>query len=700
MNIARFNGSLHAARIAAQRYEAELERVYADYIRRAGAQAARSFTAVVAAVKPPTEGAPDWQLPPEGVVSETPPEPPKSLLALHAEILTGVAAQPLARLGVSWTVAHPLSQALLDASAQRTGQRLGEAVQPIIRETVLDGYQRGLSVIDTAALITEKIADATAWQARMLARTDLNSLANGGSVMAAQMVGVQHKQWLTAEDDRVRETHAEADGQVVPIDAAFQVGGELLDYPGDPTGSDAETANCRCTVIYLDPDEALEEGSTASSAPPAMAVRSPVMARWVSDLAFEGAATEDGRYILPDALTWRDLPLTLMGLLETGPGGHQGAFVAGRIDQITRSETNMDGDPLPDGQTAMRAEGVFDVDGEFGAEVARLVEDETVRGVSIDMAVEESVLRDPETGDLIEIEDATEDDWERVFMGELQQAVRAGSIMAATVCPTPAFADARIAVTASGRVLRLTGTFRVERDGVLTASAAGLAPAKPPAAWFETPEPNEPTPLTVTADGQVFGHIAAWGVCHTGRAHSECFTPPTSPSGYRYFNLGAVECDDGSRVACGQITLDTDHAPLNVNGDRTRYHYEHTGTAAADVRAKDGRHGIWVAGAVRPKITDAQARALMAAKPSGDWRSMTPGGPLELIGVLAVNVPGFPVPRTEARLVASAAHPDGVIEALIAVAPFEDAALERRMKVLAARAEGGIGALAELAGVA
>src|SRR5205085_943051 len=36
---------------------------------------------------------------------------------------------------------------------------------------------------------------------------------------------------------------------------------------------------------------------------------------------------------------------------------------------------------------------------------------------------------------------------------------------------------------------------------------------------------------------------------------------------------------------------------------------------------------------------------LRASAPSGDWRRI--GGNLELVGLLAVNVPGFPVPRPQ-----------------------------------------------------
>ena len=51
-------------------------------------------------------------------------------------------------------------------------------------------------------------------------------------------------------------------------------------------------------------------------------------------------------------------------------------------------------------------------------------------------------------------------------------------------------------------------------------------------------------------------------------------------------------------------------------------------------------------------LTDEEIRDLKSAPMSGDWRRI--GGNLELMAVLAVNLPGFPVLRTKA-LVASGA---------------------------------------------
>ena len=61
----------------------------------------------------------------------------------------------------------------------------------------------------------------------------------------------------------------------------------------------------------------------------------------------------------------------------------------------------------------------------------------------------------------------------------------------------------------------------------------------PPAAWFDTPEPDYPVPLTITDEGHVFGHLAEWQTCHIG--FDACVTAPPSNAGYSFFHTGVFD---------------------------------------------------------------------------------------------------------------------------------------------------------------
>lgn len=175
----------------------------------------------------------------------------------------------------------------------------------------------------------------------------------------------------------------------------------------------------------------------------------------------------------------------------------------------------------------------------------------------------------------------------------------------------------------------------------LYALRASAGPAVPKAEWFEDPKLDGPTPLTIESDGRVYGHLAVWDTCHIGQA-SQCVQPPRTVTNYAYFHTGGVETDRGV-IAVGHLTVDTGHAGPSLDARKTLAHYDNTGTTTADVRVGEDQYGIWFAGAVRPDATPKQVRTLRGAALSGDWRNVR--GNLELVAALAVNVPGFPIPR-------------------------------------------------------
>lgn len=168
-----------------------------------------------------------------------------------------------------------------------------------------------------------------------------------------------------------------------------------------------------------------------------------------------------------------------------------------------------------------------------------------------------------------------------------------------------------------------------------------------PADWFVDPELTKPTPVTVTPEGRVYGHIAQWGVCHIGLGLSiglgdTCTEAPHSPTNYAHYRTGVVDTDMGE-IPVGNLTMGIGHAPDKASARATIAHYDNVNAVVADVVTGEDEHGIWFSGAMRADLSDDQIRAFKGATLSGDWRTI--GGELELVAALAVNVPGFGIPR-------------------------------------------------------
>lgn len=180
----------------------------------------------------------------------------------------------------------------------------------------------------------------------------------------------------------------------------------------------------------------------------------------------------------------------------------------------------------------------------------------------------------------------------------------------------------------------------------LVASAA--TPALPPVAFFEPYEGDQP--LTVTAEGRVFGLIAPWGQCHIGLPG--CVTAPASQSQYSYFTTGWQETADAGGLPVGTLVAGPRHADPQMAFQAATQHYDDPGAAVARVVAGENKHGIWVSGWMIPTAAPEAVEVFKSSPVSGDWRRI--GGSLELIAVCSVNAPGFPVAR--ARVAFSGGH--------------------------------------------
>jgi hypothetical protein len=347
---------------------------------------------------------------------------------------------------------------------------------------------------------------------------------------------------------------------------------------------------------------------------------------WESDaVAFIGIPTSDKRVL--DDMSFREFPLDLLAQTATAYG-HDGAFLVGRIDSASVE------------QNRVPARGIIDPAIPGAADVLRALENDMLTRVSIDYTAAKVV---PE---ILEV-DA---EGFPVDYLEHHQGVQMGG---ATLVSLSAFEDARIRLSSAYSIMA-SATSEAETE------SGSRYPVRPPVEWFADPCLPVPTRIMATSDGRVFGHLALWDSCHTGYP-DHCVTPPRGTT-YEAFTLGTLRCATGCRIPIGKITLGGGHADKRLGIQAAREHYDEKGTAVADVAAGEDEFGIWLAGALRPGVTDEQVRELEASPLSGDWRSERRGGRLELIAACAVNVPGFQIrPYYEVEVAA-----DGSIHALVA----------------------------------
>lgn len=184
---------------------------------------------------------------------------------LAADLFEETTSAGLARLSLSFGVSFDLADRwvadFIEARANMLAGQVTDTTYEAIQAQLVEGVGLGESIDELAVRIRSVFTEATTNRATVLARTEVISAYNGSAVLGASQLPadvVAAQEWIATRDGRTRSAHASADGQVVRIGEAFEVGGDVLAYPGDPAGRAKNTVQCRCTVAFLTPEEATE----------------------------------------------------------------------------------------------------------------------------------------------------------------------------------------------------------------------------------------------------------------------------------------------------------------------------------------------------------------------------------------------------------------------------------------------------------
>ena len=150
---------------------------------------------------------------------------------------------------------------------------------------------------------------------------------------------------------------------------------------------------------------------------------------------------------------------------------------------------------------------------------------------------------------------------------------------------------------------------------------------------FHMPEPDEPTPHTVTADRRVYGHVADWNIPHGGNGR---YCP--RPGSYNKFHAGSTLTDRGL-VRTGVIFFLGGHPDNPIGNGDAHKAYGGIENAWARVTVSNGRFGPWYCGDVLPGMSDEAVELARATPISGHW-----SGDDDLKAIVSCNVRGFDVP--------------------------------------------------------
>lgn len=182
--------------------------------------------------------------------------------AVHATLLNAANSAGIFAMGevfqaigqvdvdVQFDLADPNVQRAIEEKEFVFAQNWNETTLGRLRDTLSEGVAEG----ENKAELVERVNQAFEHRknnAEVVAQTEVGEMCNAGAHEGRVQSGVvSGEEWHTGGPNP-RAHHAEANGQVKPLDGVFFVGGETLRWPGDPLGREDNICNCHCDTYAV-----------------------------------------------------------------------------------------------------------------------------------------------------------------------------------------------------------------------------------------------------------------------------------------------------------------------------------------------------------------------------------------------------------------------------------------------------------------
>jgi HK97 family phage portal protein len=137
----------------------------------------------------------------------------------------------------------------LENRAEFFSQSFNETTFNELKNELQQSVDAGESRKQLVRRMSDKYDQISKGRANTITRTETLYAVESGKNEGYKQAGIPIKIWVTTFQNS-RPHHIEADGQEVPVDQAFDVGGESLKFPGDTSlgASAGNTVNCQCSI--------------------------------------------------------------------------------------------------------------------------------------------------------------------------------------------------------------------------------------------------------------------------------------------------------------------------------------------------------------------------------------------------------------------------------------------------------------------